>query len=377
MRPSRIAHCLVLLGVFLSVLPGSAFARFVIGQTLQVGKGPDGVAIGDFNGDGIPDLAVTIQGSITVNIFSGVGDGTFQSGPVYPIGALPTSVTTADLNGDGKLDLVTANGSDISVQGNISVLLGNGDGTFQPAVNYDAGSLPSSVAIADYNGDGKLDLAVADESEISGNEVSVLLGVGDGTFKPATPYPTGTSPNSVVAGDFNHDGKVDLATANYLDNSVSVLLGNGDGTFKNSVQYHVTERPIQIVTADFNGDGIPDLAVAVFNAFGVIGHVALLRGIGDGTFFNAAIYRFQKNVYSIAVGLLNEDSLPDLVLGHAGGITPLLNLGGGKFAKGGRYGSQGIPLAVAVGDLTGNGLVDIVEADYVHNSIVIFLNTGS
>jgi len=377
MRVFRIVRCLILLGLFLAVLPGSAFAGFVVKQTLQVGKNPDGVAIGDFNRDGIPDLAVTIQGSVTVNIFSGVGDGTFQPGAAYPLGALPSSVTTADLNGDGKLDLVTANGSNISVQGNISVLLGNGDGTFQSAVNYDAGSLPSSVAIADYNGDGKLDLAASDESEISGNAVSVLLGVGDGTFNPATSYPTGTSPNSVVAGDFNHDGKIDLATANYLDNSVSVLQGNGNGTFKNSIQYHVTERPSQIVMADFNGDGIQDLAVAAFNAFGLIGHVALLRGIGDGTFFNAAIYRFQKDVYSIAVGPLNGDSLPDLVVGHSGGVTPLLNLGAGKFAKGGRYGSQGIPLAVAVADLTGSGFTDIVEADYVHNSITIFLNSGS
>ncbi len=142
----------------------------------------------------------------------------------YGASSGPWSVAAADFNGDGKADLAVANyGSD-----NVSVLLGNGDGAFQAAVDYSAGSDPRSVAIGDFNGDGRTDLAVANYSS---NDASVLLGNGDGTFQTAVNYTAGSGPWSVAVADFNGDGRADLAVANYTSNSVSVLLGNADGTF--------------------------------------------------------------------------------------------------------------------------------------------------
>jgi hypothetical protein len=172
--------------------------------------------VGDFNRDGKLDLAVAKGGSNGVSILLGNGDGTFQSAVNYNAGINTSSVAVGDFNKDGKLDLVAANRSSNAV----SILLGDGDGTFQPAVNYSVNN-PQSVAVGDFNGDGKFDLAVANSA---GNAVSVLLGDGDGTFQPAVNYSAGSNPLWVAVGDFNGDGKLDLAVANSASNNVSVLL---------------------------------------------------------------------------------------------------------------------------------------------------------
>jgi len=172
-----------------------------------------------------------------------------------------------DFNSDGKPDLGVANrGSFDSPATNISVLLGNGDGTFQPAVNYGAGIGPSSVAVADFNADGKPDLVIAnvgpyEQFTYTGGDVSVLLGNGDGTFQAAVNYNAGIGPSSVSVGDFNRDGKADLAVVN-VGSDVSVLLGNGDGTFRTAFNYGAGSGPAAVAVDDFNGDGAPDLAVA-------------------------------------------------------------------------------------------------------------------
>jgi hypothetical protein len=195
------------------------------------------VAVGDFNGDGRSDLAVTTgftNGNVLV--FLGSGDGTFQPGVQLATGANPSSVAVSDFNGDGKLDLAVANQGFLDTSStNVSVLLGNGDGTFQSAVNYSAGFSPSAVAVGDFNSDGRSDLAVANAGiqtnyvyYIRGS-VSVLLGNGDGTFRPGVNYGEGTSPFSALVSDFNDDGKLDLAVVGF-DGNVSVLFGNGDGT---------------------------------------------------------------------------------------------------------------------------------------------------
>jgi hypothetical protein len=192
-------------------------------------------------------------------VLLGNGDGTFQAAMTYAAGNNPFCITLGDFNGDGNLDLAVANGN----SANVSVLLGKGDGTFQPAVNYPTGVFPDGIAAGDFNGDGKLDLAIANNTN-----VTVMLGNGDGTFQTGVNYATDFGSRAVAVGDFNGDGKVDLAVANYGESTgyggdVSVLLGNGDGTFQKAVNYTAGGTPVSLAVGDFNSDGQPDLAIVI------------------------------------------------------------------------------------------------------------------
>jgi hypothetical protein len=220
------------------------------------------VAVGDFNGDGAPDLAVANYTSNTVSVLLGNGDGTFQAQRTFAAGTGPRSVAVGDFNGDGTADLAVANQSSNTV----SVLLGNGNGAFQAQHTFAAGSRSQSVVVGDFNGDDSLDLAVANAGTspyFGDGSVSVLLGNGDGSFLGRRNYPAGISPSSVAVGDFNGDGSLDLAVTDFNSNQLSVLLGNGDGAFLTSpVRYIVGIGPNSAAVGDFNGDGLPDLAVA-------------------------------------------------------------------------------------------------------------------
>src|SRR5262249_54656767 len=200
------------------------------------------------------------------------------------------SVATGDFNGDGRLDLAVANhigvylakGGTYQPGGTVSVLLGNGDGSYQPPVPYAVAPDPLALVIGDFDGDGRTDLAVAgNQAEYNGlvpsdhETVSVLLGNGDGTFQPAVRYPAGTSAVSLVAGDFNGDGRPDLvfgiddydANGSFQSNSaIGVLIGNGDGTFRPAAKYVLGRHSLgAVVAGDFNGDGRLDVAVAIAN----------------------------------------------------------------------------------------------------------------
>jgi hypothetical protein len=284
------------------------------------------VAVADVNGDGKPDLVVTNFYSNTVGVLLGNGDGTFQPVVTYGTagagGSNPYSVAVADVNGDGKPDLVVVN----YVMANflsktVAVLLGNGDGTFQPAVAYGSGGvIPVSVAIADVNGDGKPDLLVANfwaSFQNLNGTVGVLLGNGDGTFQPPVAYAsggTGGSGGSVAVADVNGDGKLDLLVANEGNGSVGVLLGNGDGTFQPVVTYGSGGSGANsVAVADVNGDGKPDLLVAT----SLSTTVGLLLGNGDGTFQSAVTYGSGgfNRASSVAVADVNGDARPDLLVG--------------------------------------------------------------
>jgi hypothetical protein len=307
-----------------SVLLGNGDGSFQPPVDYATGIEPGSVAAGDFNKDGVPDLAVTNQCAdsrcldntpSTVSVFLGRGDGTFSTRVDYGAGDLPNSVVVADFNADGNLDLAVANNG----SNTISVLLGNGDGTFNPKVDYPSGSGPDSVAVGDFNGDGKLDIAVANFND---NTVSILLGNGDGTFRPRVDYVTGSGPTLAV-GDLNGDGKLDLAVANFNDNTVSVLLGNGDGTFAPKVDYGTGNFPVFGGVADLNGDDKPDLVIANNGA----DTVSVLLGDGDGTFQAHTDYPTGRLPTLVAVGDFNRDGRLDLAISDSeGGVSVLLQL---------------------------------------------------
>ncbi len=259
------------------------------------GLWPRSVAIADMNGDGKPDIVVTnffnnpnnFNG--TVGVLLGNGDGTFQPVVTYASGGnWALSVAVADLNGDGKPDVVVTNCASSgticssAVDGSVGVLLGNGDGTFQPVVTYDAAGSGRQTAVADVNNDGKLDLVVAKDNKAGGGSVGVLLGNGNGTFQPiVTVYSSGDFAFAIAVADVNGDGKSDLIVGGIM---VSILLGNGDGTFKHLASIGSGGDFVsEIAIADVNADGKLDLAVA--NGFnGSKASVGVLLGNGDGTF---------------------------------------------------------------------------------------------
>ncbi len=257
-------------GSYVSVLLGNGDGTLQTARSFATGGLAYSIAVGDFNGDGRPDLTVANQDTNTVSVLLGNGDGTFQTAQNFAAGLNPTFVAVGDFNGDGKPDLVVTNNYSPGISYGLSVLLGDGDGTFQAAQNFGVGNGPSSVTVADFNGDGKADLAVANISS-SSDTVSVLLGNGNGTFQTAQNFATGRGPYPLAVGDFNSDGKLDLAVGNIVTNNVpvstvSVLLGNGDGTFQNAQNFATDFGPDSMAVGDFNGDGKLDLVTA--NAYG-------------------------------------------------------------------------------------------------------------
>ena len=307
----------------------------------------------------------------------------------FAVGDAPTTVTNADFNGDGKMDLAAQNAGSNTV----SVLLGNGDGSFQAKQDFGVGLVPTSVTSADFNDDTFADLAVANQNS---NNVSVLLGKGDGTFQTKQDFTVGTNPSSVISAEFNGDGKTDLAVANYSSNTVSVLLGNGDGTFQTAQPYSVsvggTPGPNQIITDDFDGDGDVDLATANVGSNTEIanfhGGVAVLLGNGDGTFQNASRVVRVYLPYSLASADFDDDGDSDLVAtsyGLTGGcciygeVTVALGNGDGTFGAGRSFrvgsGHTG-PSAVASADLDTDGHEDLVVSNSATDDVSVMLGNG-
>ncbi len=312
---------LVLLGDdTISVLLGNGDGTFTAAPSPSNDL-PGAIAVGDFNGDGIPDLAVAPafdEGNSEVLL--GNGDGTFTiANGSFGNGngtVASNSIAAADFNGDGKLDLVEACASINEQPCNLLLILfGNGDGTFtQPFMQSSFAPLPffgsQSMVVGDFNGDGQPDLAVTNSGA---NGVNVFLNNEGGlTAVPAIPV-TGASPSSIAAADFNGDGKLDLAVANSGSNNVTILLGNGDGTFTAAASPATGTAPNSIAVADFNGDGVPDLAVANAGS----SNVTILLGNGDGTFTAAAGPAADTGSTSVVAADFNGDGKEDLVVANS------------------------------------------------------------
>ncbi|PYN06158.1 MAG: VCBS repeat-containing protein, partial [Candidatus Rokuibacteriota bacterium] len=399
----------------ISILRGHGDGTFQAPLTFATGgRWPVSVAVGDFNGDGRPDLAVVNIGSDArpcchydpgnVSVLVGNGDGTFQAPLTFGGGEHPSAVAVGDFNGDGKLDLAVTSyesclGCTFHGPGRVSVFPGNGDGTFQPPRSFDTGSLPingdgtfqpavdspgrgTPIAVGDFNGDGKLDLAAASPES---NTVSVLLGNGDGTFQPAVDSPGRGTP--IAVGDFNGDGALDLALAtNSQSNTVSVLLGKGDGTFQSPLTLGVGSGPYSAAVGDFNGDGKLDLAVS--NSYTAT--VSILLGNGDGTFLDTPNFPAGNTMpTSVAVGDFNGDGKQDVAVANtsswvcdprchwgSGAVSVLLGNGDGTFRAPLTYAAGSYPSAVVVGDLNGDGVPDVAVANYGSHDISVLLGHG-
>lgn len=258
------------------------------------------IAVGDLNGDGIPDL-VASRWLNFASVLLGNGDGTFGAPTDYQTGTIQNNsyIAMADLNADGHLDLIVPNGPDHTV----SVLLGNGDGTFLPRQSYAVDTTPLDVAIDDLNSNGVLDLAVANND---GGTVSILLGNGDGTFQSQQAIGVGLNPQSVATGDLDGDGVIDLVTVG--SNALTVLLGNSDGTFQVHPSISMPFSPIYVAMGDLNGNGTLDLALSKFS----IPSVDVLLGNGDGTFGPVQGYSVSHAPRQIQLADLNNNGVLDI-----------------------------------------------------------------
>ncbi len=364
--------------------PGVSFVR---SPTANLGVAD--LAVLDLNGDGKLDLATTNDfASPPLAVLLGNGDGTFIPAPS---GSLSPSdyvgLVSGDFNGDGKPDVaVVQNAQTTAGISQIDVLLGNGDGTFTlgqmiifPEVQ--------AIAVADLYGDGIPDLVVtadAGTTQTSNGTVTVLLGNGDGTFEAKSTASSGAGPESLAVGDFNGDGKPDVAVANLIADTVTVLLGNGDGTLTPLAAAPTTgEGPETITVADFNGDGVLDLAVAntginYQNGSQVPGSVTILLGNGDGTFVPAPVSPATGNdPFTVAIGDFNGDGNADLVTANRvnlGTVSVLLGNGDGTFAPALNLSAGNAPNFAGVGDFNGDGLSDIAVADSDAPTSYVFLS---
>jgi type II secretory pathway component GspD/PulD (secretin) len=329
-------------GILLASTAGDG--TFQAAKTIPTGTAPVSLIAGRFHdatGANHIDLAVANQGDNSISIFTGNGDGTFATAATVlqlPSGYSPAGMATADVNADGHTDLIVAD------QGNntVSVFLSNGDGTFQPRVDYPVGNSPVSVAVDDLNADGILDLAIANNGapteNNSGDSVTILLGqknatsgIATGTFAPGSTrdFPAGAAPTSLVIGDFNLDGLPDIvvsdgnnaATATAGDNAISVLIGGGDGSFSSNFELPVGTNPQSLVTADFNDDAKPDIATANFgsnNVTVILDSSSVFSGSGP----NGSIGTPFPNVQYIDLGIKMK-ATPRI---HADDVTLALDL---------------------------------------------------
>jgi FG-GAP-like repeat len=335
----------------------------------------DALVAADFNSDGKLDFAVVSSSADIVTIVLGNGDGTFQAPGAYSTGRGPSALVAADFNGDKRIDLAITN----FYANSVSILLGKGDGTFQAKADYPTGATPVAIAVGDFNGDGVADLAVVNRDD---STVSILLGNGDGTFRAGVTFDSSVTvpaePTGIIAADFNGDNVLDLAVCNN-NNSVCVFQGNGDGTFQGANLNQVPAAASSnqsalsaIAAGDFNGDQKLDLAVAQFNG----GEVWILIGNGDGTFEAPVGYSVGNGPVALASGDFDKDGVTDLAVVNLidWTVSVLLGNGDGTFQTAINFATGLEPDDVVAGDFNGDGNLDLAVTNALDQTISVFLN---
>jgi hypothetical protein len=356
----------------LGVLLGTPDGGFASGVAYPVEDNPSAFTLGDFNGDGIADIAAAI-GTGAVSVLLGHGDGTFGSQIVTPIGDIPKSIASGDLNHDGRLDVVTVGSNEVAV------LLGRGAGSFVKAQVYESTSTHYTVAIADFDGDGHLDLVLPVTCSPFPNPqtwLEILLGRGDGTFSNRISYDTApTCLEGIAVADINGDRAADLVTSPF-----SFLLGKGDGSFMPETINSKASGGSLLGLGDWNGDSKLDLASSSAN------WVAVHLGDGHGNFGSSELYRTGLEPHSLSLADLDQNGVLDVATAdafsyHGGGAFPssvgvLLGAGDGTFlARIDNQNLTGLHYAAAAVDLNGDGWPDLVTRD-TGSSIAVLLGTG-
>jgi hypothetical protein len=358
-----------------SVLLGDGAGAFRSAPDYVTGGNSRGVVAADFKGDGLPDIAVVNSGTGTVSVLLNNGDGTFQPRQDYRVGSHQNpqtlGIAVGDFNGDGIPDLATVNEN----PGEISILFGNGDGTFQPAQNIPVAGAYTGITVADLRGNGRTDVLVT-----TSNQVAILLSNGNGTFQAAQYVDVaGSVPRSIAVGDFNGDGVPDLAVLSfdpYPHGTVTVLLGNGDGTFQESAYFEGAGIAASIAAGDFNGDGRQDLVVAN-QLSSTDGNLVFFFGNGDGTFRGPQILDLGAIPTFVAVADLNRDKIPDLAVAtESNNVAVLAGNGDGTFAPAQFFGVGRYPVSVAVADFNGDGKPDLATANSLGTSDGSFAPTS-